>query len=79
MYWTHSVNSSVADLPCHYLCASLSRMKSGLSPRSVCVGFAVGEVTLGEISLLVILFSAVSVMPLTLSKFIIHSPTAGAT
>lgn len=64
-------------MPCHYLCASLSHMKSGLSPRSVYVGFAVGEVTLGEISLLVILFSAVSVMPLTFSKsYFIHLPPA---
>ena len=63
-------------MTCHYLCASLSRMKSGLSPRSVYVGFAVGEVTLGEISLLAILFSTVSIIPLMLCTFIFHSPAA---
>ena len=66
-------------MSCHYLCASLSRMKSGLIPISVYVGLAVAEVTMGEISLPVILLSTVSIIPLTLYTFTFHSPATNAT
>jgi hypothetical protein len=82
MYWTASVSISLA-VYWRQMCLAITyvavcHVGSGLSPRSVYVGFAVGEVTLGEISLLVILFSTDSVIPRTLYTFIFHSPITKA-
>jgi hypothetical protein len=52
------------------LVAGLSPRRPGFAPGSIYVGFVVDKVTLGQVFLLVLLFSPVNIIPPSLSKLI---------
>jgi hypothetical protein len=52
------------------LVTDLSPRRPGFAPGSIHVGFVVDKVALGEVSLRVLRFSPVNIIPLSLSKLI---------